>query len=254
LIFRLQNVGMHYGPIEVLRGVTLSFDRSELAAIIGPNGAGKSTLLSIMAGMLPQHTGECRLDGKPLAKWPRKLFAQSVSVVPQLQSVEFPFSAEQVVLMGRMPFSDGMFESASDEAAVTHAMEITDTVQFRHRDFRTLSGGERQRVIVASALAQSPKALLLDEPTTFLDLEHQVSLYRLLRSLCGGGLLAISVTHDINLAAAYADRIIMLHNGTIVADGKPHEVIHNASIRTVFSTDVEIQQSQSGRPWIHYGG
>ncbi|MEP6533781.1 MAG: heme ABC transporter ATP-binding protein [Bryobacteraceae bacterium] len=253
MIFRLQNVGMHYGTTEVLRGVTLSFDRGELVAVIGPNGAGKSTLLGIMSGMRRSFSGECWLDEKPLAQWPRKLFAQSVSVVPQLQTVEFPFSAEQVVLMGRMPFSDGMFESASDEAAVAHAMQITDTSQFRSRDFRTLSGGERQRVILASALAQSPRALLLDEPTTFLDLEHQVSLYRLLRNLCREGLFAISVTHDINLAAAYADRIIMLHDGAIVADGRPDEVIHSASIRAVFSTDVEIQHSQNGRPWIHYG-
>ena len=253
MIFRLQNVGMHYGASEVLRNVTLSFHRGELVAIIGPNGAGKSTLLGIMAGLRTHFTGECRLEEKPLAAWPRRAFAQSVSVVPQLQPVEFPFSAEQVVLMGRMPFSDGMFESAADEAAVAHAMEITDTLQFRTRDFRTLSGGERQRVILASALAQSPKALLLDEPTTFLDLQHQVSLYRLMRNLCRDGLLALSVTHDLNLAAAYADRIIILHNGAVVADGRPDEVIHNASIRAVFSTDVEIQQGPTGRPWIHYG-
>ena len=254
MIFRLQNVGMHYGASEVLRNVILSFHRGELVAIIGPNGAGKSTLLGIMAGLRTNFTGKCWLEEKPLAEWPRRAFAQSVSVVPQLQPVEFPFSAEQVVLMGRMPFSDGMFESAADEAAVAHSMEITDTLQFRTRDFRTLSGGERQRVILASALAQSPKALLLDEPTTFLDLQHQVSLYRLLRNLCRDGLLAISVTHDLNLAAAYADRIIILHNGAVVADGTPDEVIHNASIRAVFSTDVEIQQSPSGRPWIYYGG
>ena len=253
MIFRLQNVGMHYGASEVLRGVTQTFSRGELIAIIGPNGAGKSTLLGIMAGLRTHFSGVCEFEGKPLAKWPRRAFAQSVSVVPQLQPVDFPFSAEQVVLMGRMPFSDGMFESEADEAAVAHAMEITDTSQFRTRDFRTLSGGERQRVILASALAQSPKALLLDEPTTFLDLQHQVSLYRLLRSLCRDGLLAIAVTHDLNLAAAYADRIVMLHHGAVAADGTPDEVIQNASIRAVFSADVDIQQGPSGRPWIHYG-
>jgi iron complex transport system ATP-binding protein len=253
VIFRLQDVGMHYGNNEVLRSVTLSFGRGELVAIIGPNGAGKSTLLGIMAGIRPHFTGECSLEGKPLAKWPRRAFAQQVSVVPQLQQVEFPFSAEQVVLMGRTPFSDGMFESDADHAAVTHAMEITDTLRFRSRDFRTLSGGERQRVILASALAQSPKVLLLDEPTTFLDLEHQVSLYRLLRSLCHDGLLALAVTHDLNLAAAYADRIVILHNGGVAADGSPEEVIHAAAIKAVFSTAVDIQAGPTGRPWIHYG-
>lgn len=253
MIFRLRDVGMQYGSTHVLRDVTLSFAPGELVAIIGPNGAGKSTLLGIMAGIRPHSTGECLLEEKPLAQWSRRSFAQRVSMVPQHQQVEFPFSAEQVVLMGRTPFSDGMFESAADEAAVRHAMEITDTWKFRARDFRSLSGGERQRVILASALAQSPKALLLDEPTTFLDLEHQVALYRLLRSLCREGLLALAVTHDLNLAAAYADRIIILQDGRVVADGTPAAVIHAAAIQTVFSTEVSIHSDPSGRPWILYG-
>ncbi len=253
MIFDLRDAGMRYGRTEVLRRVSLKFNPGELAAIIGPNGAGKSTLLGIMAGLRPRFTGECLFDDKPVAAWPRKAFARRVSVVPQIQQIEFPFSVEQVVLMGRTPFSDGMFESPEDAAAVLHAMTITDILPFRTRDFRTLSGGERQRVILASALAQSPKALLLDEPTTFLDLQHQVSLYRLLRNLCRDGLLAVAVTHDLNLAAAYADRIVLLHNGEVVADGPPSEVIDPSVIRTVFSTDVAIQSGPSGRPWIHYG-
>jgi iron complex transport system ATP-binding protein len=252
-MFELRDVGMRYGASEVLRHANLSFGRGELVAIIGPNGAGKSTLVGIMAGIRPHFSGECLFENRPISGWNRRAFAQSVSVVPQLQQIDFPFSAEQVVLMGRTPFSDGMFESPADAAAVVHAMELTDTVQFRHRDFRTLSGGERQRVILASALAQSPKALLLDEPTTFLDLQHQVSLYRLLRNLCRDGLLAIAVTHDLNLAAAYADRIVLLQNGKVIANGTPAEVIDRAAIQNVFSTEVNIQTGPNGRPWIHYG-
>ena len=123
--------------------------------------------------------------------------------MPQSLKLDFPFTAEQVVLMGRTPYAGGMFESPEDWAAVERAMDVTDTLEFRARDFRALSGGERQRVVLASALAQEPKALLLDEPTTFLDLQHQLTIYELLRKLSLEGMLVIAVTHDLNLAASF---------------------------------------------------
>jgi iron complex transport system ATP-binding protein len=125
-----------------------------------------------MAGLRSEFSGACLFDGKDVRKWKRREFARRVSVVPQAVRIDFPFTAEQVVLMGRTPFADAMFESEEDALQVERAMQLTGTVEFRARDFRTLSGGERQRVILASALAQTPDALLLDEPTTYLDLEH----------------------------------------------------------------------------------
>ena len=244
---------MRYGQRSVLRDVCIDFTEPQLTAIAGPNGAGKSTLLGVMAGLKNEYSGICRFGGAEVKLLPRRAFARQVAVVPQSVRMEFPFTAWQVVLMGRTPFGDRLFESAQDESAVMDAMRLTDTLQFRDRDFRSLSGGERQRVILASALAQTPQVLLLDEPTTFLDLQHQVGLYRLLRELCAKGMMAICVTHDLNRAAAYCDRMVFLHSGGIAADGGPAEVLQSDSIRAVFSVDTIVARTPSGRPWIHYG-
>ncbi|MCX6621354.1 MAG: ABC transporter ATP-binding protein, partial [Acidobacteria bacterium] len=179
--------------------------------------------------------------------------ARSVSMVPQGLTTIFPFNVEQVVMQGRTPYGDGLFESPEDLRAVEEAMEITESTQFRHRDFRSLSGGERQRVIIASAIAQQPETLLLDEPTTFLDLRHQVSIYRLLGDLCRRGMLVITITHDLNLAAAYAGRVIVLSGGSIQADASAVEVLSEKTVRDVFGVHSEVHQTAAGRPWIVYG-
>jgi iron complex transport system ATP-binding protein len=183
----------------------------------------------------------------------RREFAREVAFIPQSMNIEFPFTAEQVVLMGRTPHCDGLFESPEDWDAVERAMEVTDTLQFRARDFRSLSGGERQRVVVASAVAQRPKTLLLDEPTTFLDIKHQVGIYRLLRDLAREGLLVIAVTHDLNLAAAFADRIVALDAGRLAADDSPERVLAPGLIARVFGIESQLHQGPGGRPWILYG-
>jgi ABC-type cobalamin/Fe3+-siderophores transport system ATPase subunit len=253
LSFELRNAGVQYGDFEALRGVSISFSPGEFVAIAGPNGAGKSTMLGVMAGLRASYSGECLFGGREIRRWNRTAFAKRVSVVPQAVRIEFPFTAEQIVLMGRTPHVRAMFESDEDAAQVNRAMELTSTSAFRARDFRSLSGGERQRVIVASALAQTPEALLLDEPTTHLDIEHQVSLYRLLRSLARDGMLVIAITHDLNLASAFADRIVVLRSGEVVADGTPHAVFSTATMRDVFRIEAEVQSGPGGRPWIHYG-
>ena len=253
-LYRLVEAGMKYNGDRVLDRATLSFDAAQLAAIIGPNGAGKSTLLGIMAGLRPGHTGRCEYRGVEPARWQRRAFARKVAFIPQSLRVEFPFTAEQVVLMGRTPHCDGLFESPADPEAVERALAITDTLAFRHRDFRSLSGGERQRVILASAVAQEPETLLLDEPTTFLDLKHQVALYRLLRELSRQGMLVIAVTHDLNLAAAFADRIVVLDAGRVVADAAPADVLAPEMIGRVFGVESQLFSGPQGRPWITYGG
>lgn len=244
---------MSYNGTRVLKSVTLEFSGAQLAAIVGPNGAGKSTLLGIMAGLRPGYTGECLYADTDVRRWPRRAFARQVSFVPQSLRVEFPFTAEQVVLMGRTPHGGGLFESPGDREEVERAMDVTDTLPFRQRDFRSLSGGERQRVILASALAQQPRVLLLDEPTTFLDLKHQVSIYRLLRDLAQQGLLVIAVTHDLNLAASFAGRVIALLAGRVAADAPPRDVLVPGTIREVFEVDSEILPRSHGAPWITYG-
>jgi iron complex transport system ATP-binding protein len=253
ILFALHDVGMQYNGAEVLRHATLDFVGSQMVTIVGPNGAGKSTLLGIMAGLRPRYKGECSYAGTEVSRWSRRAFARQVSFVPQTVRLEFPFTAEQVVMMGRTPHCDGLFESPEDRQAVAHAMEITDTLAFRSRDFRSLSGGERQRTILASVLAQSPRVLLLDEPTTFLDLQHQLAIYRIIRDLAREGLLVVAVTHDLNLAAAYSDRVVMLRAGEVAYDATPAEVLTSQTIREVFEVEAEIRESREGRPWILYG-
>ncbi len=251
--FELSGVSMRYGAVEVLHEVSLCFGQSEMVALTGPNGAGKSTLLGIMSGLRTASSGQCRLNGVELEKWRRRDFARLVSLVPQSLKVDFPFTSEQVVLMGRTPYAGGLFETEQDWAAVRRAMRLTDTAEFAQRDFRALSGGERQRVVLASALAQEPRALLLDEPTTYLDLKHQLSIYSLLRELSRGGLLVIAVTHDLNLAASFSDRAIVLERGRVVADSEPCTALAPDRIRAVFGVEATWLRSPSGHPWIAYG-
>ena len=253
MIFRLDQLGMRYGATHVLRAVSADFLAPEFVAVLGPNGAGKSTLLGILAGLKAGHEGRCEYRGRAVEEWPRREFAREVSFLPQNVQINFPFSAQEIVLMGRTPHGRGWVESPADIAAAKRAMELTDSSHYRCRDFVSLSGGERQRVILAAALAQTPKVLLLDEPSSFLDLSHQVALYRLLARLAREEkMLVIAVTHDLNLAAAHADRVLILQEGRLVADGTPAQVIDESCLRSVFGVEAVIQRNRSARPVILY--
>jgi iron complex transport system ATP-binding protein len=245
--FSVSGLGFAYG----LHEAAFELPQSGFIAIAGPNGAGKSTLLGIMAGLRRPYRGSCLYAGKEVRRWRRREFARQVAFLPQTLSLQFPFTAEQVVFMGRTPYGGGWFESPQDHQAAESAMEITDTLAFRTRDFRTLSGGERQRVILASALAQEPQVLLLDEPTTFLDLKHQLSMYRLLADL-GHGMLVVAVTHDLNLALQFSNRILVLDQGRIAAQGAPSDVLIPELIGRVFGVHAELYPGMRGRPWISY--
>jgi iron complex transport system ATP-binding protein len=251
--FEAINLGMRYGESQVLSEVSLRFEFGQLTALAGPNGAGKSTLLGVLARLRRNFTGECRYRGQSVTDWRPSAFAKEVAYVPQSLQSEFPFSAGQVVLMGRSPHVSGMFESDEDRAAATRAMALTDTTHLSGRDFRTLSGGEKQRTILAAALAQDPKVLLLDEPTSSLDLSHQVALYRILQDLCRGGMLVVAVTHDLNLAGMYASRLILLRAGRVAADGPPAVVMQPDTIAQVFDVFSQLHKLENGRPWITYG-
>jgi iron complex transport system ATP-binding protein len=242
LSFRADHLGFAYG----LNEATFALPSAGLVAIVGPNGAGKSTLVSILAGLRRSYAGSCTYGGKEIREWRRHEFARRVAFLPQALRIEFPFTAEQLVFMGRTPHSNGWYDSPEDRAAVERALEITDAGAFRERDFRTLSGGERQRVILASALAQEPQALLLDEPATFLDLKHQLSMYQLLGRLARK-LLVVTVTHDLNLALRYAHRVLALNQGRLVADGTAAEVLTTELIARVFEVRVRINAG-----WMNY--
>jgi iron complex transport system ATP-binding protein len=252
-LFRLESASVRYGAAEVLKPVSLTMRAGEFIAIAGPNGAGKSTLLSLLAGLAAPSSGTCHFLDRDAHRWPRRDFARRVAVVQQSEPSVFPFTAEEVVCMGRMPHRNGMYESAEDHAAVARALATTGMTDFALREYRTLSGGEKQRILLASALAQAPEVLLLDEPASHLDLQHQVQLHQLLRDLAAQGLLIVAVTHDLNLAAAYANRILLLHRGCIRADGAPADVLHPDLLGEVFQVHVELHRRPSGQPWLLYG-
>ncbi len=252
-LFSLRDVFVRYGKAEVLRSISLDLRTSEFVAVAGPNGAGKSTLLSVLAGLITPGGGSCRFLDRELARWARRDFTRRVAVVQQTEPSDFPFTADEVVFMGRMPHRSGMYETAADRDAVTRALESTETLHLRQREYRTLSGGEKQRVLLASALAQQPEVLLLDEPASHLDLQHQISLHELLRSLSHSGLLIVAITHDLNLAASYADRVVLLDQGRIRANGPACEVVRVELIQEVFQVEVQLHRTISGRPWMQYG-
>ena len=250
-IISAENINFSYAVKPVMERVSFAIDEAQIVAIIGPNGSGKTTLLKIINGTLFPDAGQMLIDGKETSRWSRKDIAQKVAIVPQETTVVFPFYAEEIVLMGRFPhLSNYRFEDKKDYRIVHEAMEKTDTLAFATRRYDELSAGERQRVLIARAQAQEPKVLLLDESTVFLDLKHQAQFLALLRQLNKAQqLTVIFVTHDINLAAQHADRIILLYTGKIYAIGKPAEVITAANIKEVYDVDSLIDQNpQNGLP------
>lgn len=242
----LEGVRYSYdGGVDAIRGISLSIADGEIVGIIGPNGAGKSTLIKIMGGLLEPQSGNAILDKRPMWEIRAKERAREVAFVPQGYNMPFAFSAMQIVLMGRAPhLSVFGFESKKDIEIARGEMTRTDCLEFASRDINQLSGGERQRVILARALAQEPRMLLLDEPTTFLDIRHQMDLHKILSDLNSErGTTIICAMHDINLAAAFCRRIVVMKSGCVVADGTPDEVITPPIIHDTFGTSVFVGRS-----------
>ncbi|MCB0290939.1 MAG: heme ABC transporter ATP-binding protein [Calditrichaeota bacterium] len=234
------NFSYHDTPI--LRDISLSIAGQQLAGLIGPNGAGKSTFLKIIAGLLPPHSGSISLAGKHLPDYSRKSLARLTGLVPQHFQAAFDFTVYEIVAMGRYPYQSSFrSERGEDRQVIRRAMEETEVWQFRDRPFSELSGGEQQRVVLASALAQEPRILLLDEPTSALDIKHQLRFYEILKRLPQERSMTIlTVTHDINLAARFCERILVMKEGRIVADGPPETVIEKSLLEQVYEVPVEV--------------
>ncbi|NDZ82349.1 heme ABC transporter ATP-binding protein [Streptomyces sp. SID10853] len=223
----------------VLCGVDLTVRAGELLALVGPNGAGKSTLLAALAADLPATDGGVRIDGRPAASWPPAELALRRAVLPQSAGLSFPFPVEEVVRMGRAPWA-GTERADDDGRAVADAMAATEVGGFAARPFPSLSGGERARVALARVLAQRTPLLLLDEPTAALDLRHQELVLRICRERAAAGCGVVVVLHDLGLAAAYADRAAVLHDGRIAADGPPSRVFTEELLSRVYRQPVEV--------------
>jgi len=221
---------------EVLRRVDLTVPRGVSWSIVGPNGSGKSTLLRVMAGLLTPDRGAVFLDGHPLGSLRSRARARRVAFLPQNVTTAFGYSARHVVAMGRYPHTRGIgLESREDWHLVDEAMAWTETTDLAPRALNALSGGERQRVLIAAALVQASDLLLLDEPTTALDVNHQIGIHRLLvRLRTQHGWTVVTVTHDLNLAAYFSQHVVMMKAGRVVSTGPPAEVLTCERVEAVY--------------------
>jgi iron complex transport system ATP-binding protein len=249
-VFHLRHLGFSYTSLPVLSGISMDVASGEFLALVGPNGAGKSTLLKILAGLIRSYTGTVEFYGQPLSRFTPAEIARRVAFVPQETHMVFPFTVGQIVMMGRLPHRTVgvLFDTPRDAEWTEQAMALTDTATLSGKTFSELSGGERQRVVLASALAQDPEILLLDEPTVYLDLKHQIQFYDILERLNAERQLTIvSVTHDVNLAARYARRLIALREGSLLADGSPDEVLTPQHLYDIFEITATIFKRPDGR-------
>jgi iron complex transport system ATP-binding protein len=252
-MLRLSNVNVSYGKRRVLKGVTLDVESGQVLALVGPNGAGKSTLIRAVSGVVPMQAGEVRVNGEALHRLNTMERARYLAVVPQARSLPPAFSVYESVLMGRTPHLGWLGRArAGDRERVQHALEQTQLMPLAERYVGELSGGEQQRVLLARALAQDTPVMLLDEPTTHLDLQHREGLIRLIRDLALHKHLAIlMVLHDLNLAGLYAQRVAMLVEGRLEAVGAAAEVLTEARLSQVYHMPVRVMpHPEYGTPLV----
>lgn len=248
----LSDIKFSYNGKPVIDDLSLSVRGGAWMGLIGPNGTGKTTLLKLISGALIPNAGKIEVGNKPISSYSRKEMARLLAVVPQVSPFAFAFSALEIVLMGRSPYLKHFgFETAADLEIAEKAMRKTDAWQFRNRPIDELSGGERQRVMIARALAQQPRILLLDEPTTFLDIKHQLDIMEILSDLNRNqGLTIISAIHDINLAISYCSKIALIYNGKVHKQGTPEEVISYTNLKEIFGAEVYVGVNElTGKPY-----
>lgn len=234
-----------------LADVSLTLEPGEIVAVVGPNGSGKSTLLRALLGLLPLSTGQVSLADRPLASWRRRDLAEVVGALPQREESTFPLTVLESVLLGRWSRLGPIASvTPADHAAVAATLRRCDVAGLEHRRVDTLSGGEWQRVRVARALVASPRLLLLDEPTSALDVGHEMEMFELLRRLAAEGLGVLVITHQLNLAARFADRLILLNRGRTVAEGRPSEVLREEVVSAVFDWPVAVTPWGDGAPQV----
>ncbi|KAA9089378.1 heme ABC transporter ATP-binding protein [Microbacterium radiodurans] len=248
--FAVERVGLRLGAANVLEDVSLDIRYGEVLALVGPNGAGKSTLLSVLTRDRVPTSGAVSLDGRPLDAWTSRELSRARSVLLQANAVAFPFTARQVVEMGRTPWV-GTAQSDADDRVIAEAVARADVGHLADRAYPSLSGGEQARVSLARVLAQNTAVVLLDEPTAALDLRHQEDVMTLARELTGAGRAVVVVLHDLSLAAAYADRVAVLAAGRLVAHGEPAAVLTAERVADVYDIAVRvISDPDTGRPVI----
>ncbi|MFA4836424.1 MAG: ABC transporter ATP-binding protein [Dehalococcoidia bacterium] len=241
-MLQIENVKLGYGKSTILQNISLSVQCGEMLGIIGPNGSGKSTLIKGICCLLTPKDGRVLIDGQDVAHISRAELARLVAVVPQTPNLPDTYTAFEIVLMGRTPHLGMLrFEGPRDFDIAWRAMEMTGTQPIAERRMHEISGGEKQRLIVARALAQEPKLILLDEPTAHLDIKYQIETLDFIRKLCREqNMTAVTVLHDLNLAAQYCDRLALIYEGKIHTEGSPQEVITAQNIKEVYGAEVYV--------------
>lgn len=241
-VLQLQDVSFAYQEDSVIKQVSLDVHPGEFTGILGPNGSGKSTLLKLMGGLLKKDSGKVLFRETELSQYTRKRLAQSIAWIPQEHPMVFPFQVSEIVLMGRHPYlSPFTFESEQDFEIASRAMEITATTHLSGRSFNEVSGGEKQRVVIASALAQEPEIMLLDEPTAALDIKYQLEVLNILKHLNEkNGMTLLLAMHDLHLASKFCQRLILINEGQIVKDGTPAEVLQKEVLEKVYDVRIKL--------------
>lgn len=252
-LFELEarSLSFAYGNRQVLTDVSFTLPAGEWLTVVGPNGAGKTTLIRIILGLLRPTQGTVHLDGQDMTRLSRRRIAQQMALLPQMAELPFGFTVREVVAMGRTPHL-GRFRPLSDvdQSAIDRALHDTETSTLADRPVTELSGGEAQRVFLARAFAQQPKMLVLDEPTTNLDLFHERTLLDRVRTRRENGCAVLAVLHDLNLAARYSDRVLVLSEGKVAATGGPVEVLTAERIKEIFRVQVTVMEDEMGvRVW-----
>lgn len=236
-----KKIDFYYNTTRVIHDVSMSLKQSAFLGIIGPNGAGKSTLLRLLCGILKPDQGAVLLFGENLSNQSHKIIAQQIAFVPQETHFALDFPVNEIVRLGRYPYKRPFQrENSADHNAVEYALKAANLVGLHERPINSLSSGERQRAVIARALAQSPRILLLDEPTSHLDLHHQFVIMELLKKLNADGISIAVVHHDLNLASLYCHHLVLMHGGRIYTEGRPNDLLTEKNLKDVYGAEVKI--------------
>ncbi|MDH3573687.1 MAG: ABC transporter ATP-binding protein [Desulfobacteraceae bacterium] len=244
-----KNLSHSFGEDLVLKNVSFQVPKQDFFIIIGPNGSGKTTLMKIISGLLKPRNGELKIQNRSIDQYHRKALARIIAFVPQMTFADFPFTVTEIVLMGRSPYL-GMLglEEEKDMEIARQAIAFTGLENLAHRKLDQLSGGEQQRVFIARAICQEPDIILLDEPTASLDLAYQVRIMDLMEQLKNEkGITVVMVSHDVNLAAMYADHLLLLHKGQVLCQGLPDEVITFQTLEAAYGCTILVDESPLGK-------
>lgn len=252
---RIEGLTAGYQKLPVVKDVSLEAATGKISGIIGPNGSGKTTLFKCICGLIRPRGGRVLLGGQDISRIPRRRFAQTAAFIPQSQVIPFPFTVEEYVLMGRYPHRGRVMPfSPDDRRVVKETLAMLDLTELKDHQIQRLSGGEVQRAILAGGLAQKPEIILMDEPTSHLDIGHQVRLLSLLKGLSeNSGLTVLIILHDLNLASAYCDALALMDDGRVFSQGSPAEVLTEENIGQVYRTPVVVGTDPViGRPHVYF--